>query len=184
MPAVALARVYRASLGSTGRPGRAWIVAAWWTVYILPGLVLVGELEEHSPKRHAALAGMAAGVDLRAQPRLAISIGAARRCERQSLGKAVVGRRHPERIEIGKAFEDRAHGIARPLRDLHRRRHLRGVAQQRKEGLDDQLLRAFAAQAAAIYSGRTDRHIWQIFFREGLGIRLAAGMPNCLRRQC
>jgi hypothetical protein len=44
MPAIALARVYRASLSSSGRPGRAWIVAAWWAVYILPGLVVVGVL--------------------------------------------------------------------------------------------------------------------------------------------
>jgi hypothetical protein len=44
MPAVALARVYRASLSSSGRPASAWIVAGWWTAYILPSLVLVGAM--------------------------------------------------------------------------------------------------------------------------------------------
>jgi uncharacterized protein DUF4328 len=44
MPAVALARVYRASLASSGRPARAWIVAGWWAAYILPSLVVLGVL--------------------------------------------------------------------------------------------------------------------------------------------
>jgi hypothetical protein len=41
MPAVALARVYRASLASSG-PARAWIVVGWWAAYILPSLVVLG----------------------------------------------------------------------------------------------------------------------------------------------
>jgi hypothetical protein len=44
MPAVALARVYRASLASSGRPARPWIVVGWRAAYILPGLVVLGVL--------------------------------------------------------------------------------------------------------------------------------------------
>jgi hypothetical protein len=79
----------------------------------------------------------------------------ARRREGGSLRQAVIGRRDAQLAEIRKALEDRSHGIAGAVGNLRRGRHRRhGVFPQQGEiGLDDQLLRPLAAQAAAVDSG-------------------------------
>ena len=92
-----------------------------------------------------------------------IAVGATRWCERQRLRQAVVGCRNAQRVEIGKALEDRAHGVACPLGDLDGRRHLRRLAQQGQERLDDQLLGPFASQPTSVDSRRLKGlYVWQV----------------------
>ena len=67
-----------------------------------------------------------------------------------ALGSRIVRSRKAERIKIGKALENGAHGAAGLLRDLDRRRHNRIPAKQLLIGLDNCQPRPLAAQAAAI----------------------------------
>jgi len=120
-------------------------------------LVLVGREQQHPPQRDAAFAGPRPGLDLGTDARLAVAVDVARRCQRRGLRQLVVGGRGTQLLEVGEALEDRAHGIPGTLRDAgggrHRRRRI--VPHQREEGLDDQLLRSLATQAATVDPGTT-----------------------------
>ena len=71
------------------------------------------------------------------------------------MGKAVVGSRDPQRMQVGETFEHGAHGIARAFSDFGRRWNgrRRPLPQQGEIGFDDELLCPLAAQTAAIDPG-------------------------------
>ena len=80
----------------------------------------------------------------------AVAFDVLRRRGAERLAQRKVGRRDMQRMEVREALEHRAHGVAGAVGDLHRRRHVRGFAQEKQEGLDDQLARALGAEAAAV----------------------------------
>ena len=121
--------------------------------------IFVSAGDEYAPHRGGPLARPRPCFDMGANPDLAIAVDIARRSQRCGLCKAVVGGGHTQLAEFREALEDRADGVAGALGDLRRRRHLhyRVLANEGQVGLDDKLLGAFAAQAAAIDPDRPQR---------------------------
>ena len=124
----------------------------------LARIALVGV--QRAPQRQPLLADPAARLDVGFEAGQAIAGKVARHGLRRALGEGVVRGRHAQRMQVGKALEHGAHGIARALGDARSRRDLRAFAQQRQVGLDDQLLCPRAAQATTVDPGR---------FRSGCG---------------
>ena len=118
----------------------------------LARIALVGV--QRAPQRQPLLADPAARLDVGFEAGQAIAGKVARHGLRRALGEGVVRGRHAQRMQVGKALEHGAHGIARALGDGRSRRDLRAFAQQRQIGLDDQLLCARAAQATTVDPGR------------------------------
>ena len=111
-------------------------------------IALVGV--ERAPQRQPLLADPAARFDMGLEARLTVAVEVARHRLRIALREGVVRCRDAQAMQVGKAFEHRAHRIARPFGDPCSRRHLRIFAQQCQVGFDDQLLGSHAPQAATI----------------------------------